>query len=70
MPDFDWKAKYADRLGTAAEAMKLIRAGNSVFIGSACAQPQHLVDALVEHGQHITDAHIAEALQYRIRTDI
>jgi len=62
MTDFDWKAKYKDRLGTAAEAMKLIKAGNSIFIGTACAQPQHLVNALVEHGKHITDAHIIHLL--------
>jgi len=62
MTDFDWQAKYADRIGTAAEAMKLIKAGNSIFIGTACAQPQHLVKALVEHGKHITDAHIIHLL--------
>ena len=58
----DWKAKYQDQLGTAAEAMKLIKSGNSVFIGTGCAQPQHLVNALVEHSSHIYDAHIVHLL--------
>jgi len=62
MSPFDWKAKYGDRIATAAEAMKLIRSGNSIFIGTGCAQPQHLVNALVEHGRHITDAHIVHLL--------
>ena len=62
MADFDWKEKYKDRIATAAEAMKLIRPGNSIFIGTGCAQPQHLVTALVEHGRHIYDAHIIHLL--------
>jgi acyl-CoA hydrolase len=62
MAEFDWKAKYADRIGTAAEAMKLVKAGNSIFIGTGCGQPQHLVNAMVEHGRHIYDAHIIHLL--------
>jgi acyl-CoA hydrolase len=62
MPDFDWKTKWADRIGTAAEAMKLIKPGNSIFIGTGCGQPQHLVRALAEHSKHIYDAHIIHLL--------
>ncbi|KPJ74740.1 MAG: 4-hydroxybutyrate CoA-transferase [Planctomycetes bacterium DG_20] len=60
--DFDWKQRYRDQLGTAAQAMKLVKPGNSVFIGTGCAQPQHLVAALVEHGAGIYDAHIIHLL--------
>lgn len=60
--DVDWKQRYRDQIGTAAEAMKLIKPGTSVFIGTGCAQPQHLVTALVEHGRHIYDAHIIHLL--------
>jgi len=62
MQDFDWKARYADRLGTAGAAMKLIKPGNSIFIGTGCGQPQHLVDALAAHSSHIYDAHIIHLL--------
>jgi acyl-CoA hydrolase len=62
MPDFDWKTKYADQTGTAEDAMKLIKPGNTIFIGTGCAQPQHLVDALVKHSSHIYDAHIVHLL--------
>ncbi len=62
MQEFDWKKKYADRIGTAAEAMKLIKPGNSIFIGTGCAQPQHLVNALVEYSRHIYDARIIHLL--------
>jgi acyl-CoA hydrolase/ribosomal protein S18 acetylase RimI-like enzyme len=42
--------------------MKLIKSGNSIFIGTGCAQPQHLVNALVEHSSKIYDAHIIHLL--------
>ena len=60
--DFDWKQRYRDQIGTAAEAMKLVKPGNSIFIGTGCGQPQHLVNAIVEHGKHIYDAHIIHLL--------
>ena len=62
MQEFDWKAKYRDKVKTASAAMKLIKSGHSVFIGTGCAQPQHLVDALVAHSDHIYDAHIVHLL--------
>ena len=62
MPENDWTKRFADRTGTAADAMKLIKSGNSVFIGTGCAQPQHLVEALVEHTAHVHDAHIIHLL--------
>ncbi|MGD8785880.1 MAG: GNAT family N-acetyltransferase [Phycisphaerales bacterium] len=62
MQEFDWKEKYKDKVGTAASAVKLIKSGNSIFIGTGCGQPQHLVDMLVEHSSHIYDAHIVHLL--------
>ncbi|MCK4626563.1 MAG: acetyl-CoA hydrolase/transferase family protein, partial [Phycisphaerae bacterium] len=62
MQEFDWKKKYAEQIGTAAEAMKLIKPGNSIFIGTGCAQPQHLVNSLVEHSRDIYDARIIHLL--------
>jgi len=62
MPDFDWKEKFADRIGTAAEALRFIKPGNSIFIGTGCGQPQHLVDALVIHSRDVYDARIIHML--------
>ncbi|MHC4424183.1 MAG: 4-hydroxybutyrate CoA-transferase, partial [Planctomycetota bacterium] len=62
MNEFDWKQKYKDKLGTAAAAMKLVKPGNGIFIGTGCGQPQHLVNALVEHSSGISDAHIVHLL--------
>jgi len=62
MVDFDWKEKYKPKIAAASEAMKVIKSGDYIFIGSACAQPHHLVAALVEHSAHIYDAHIVHML--------
>ncbi len=78
MPEeFDWKAKYSDLIGSAADAMKLIKSGNDIFVGTGCAEPQHLVNALVQHSSHVRDARIIHLLtagiapymdrQYRFR---
>ena len=62
MQEFDWREKYKDRIGTAGAAMKLIRPGNSVFIGTGCGQPQHLVEALVAYSSHIYDVRVVHLL--------
>jgi len=59
---FDWKEKYKDKIKKAAIAMRLIQSGNSIFIGTGCGQPQHLVNALVEHSANIYDAHVVHLL--------
>jgi len=60
--EFDWKEKYKSKIADAAFATKSIKSGNTIFIGTGCAQPQHLVNALVEHSGHIYDAHIVHLL--------
>jgi acyl-CoA hydrolase len=62
MQGFNWIEKYKDKTGNTASAVKLIKSGNSIFIGTGCGQPQHLVDALVKHSSHIYDAHIVHLL--------
>src|SRR5436190_2681538 len=39
---FDWR----DRQVSAAEAVSVVRSGDRVFVGSACATPRALVEAL------------------------
>ncbi|MBM4102434.1 MAG: GNAT family N-acetyltransferase [Planctomycetes bacterium] len=62
MQEFDWKKRYENKVSAAATAMKLIKPGNRIFIGTGCAQPQHLVNTLVEHSGEIYDAHIVHLL--------
>lgn len=62
MREFDWKETYKDKIKIAPLAMRLIQSGNSIFIGTGCAQPQHLVNALVEYADNIYEAHIVHLL--------
>ncbi len=62
MNDSDWQKRYSDQVASAREAMKLVKPGNSIFIGTGCAQPQHLVRALIKHSGHIKDLHIVHLL--------
>ncbi len=60
--EFNWQEKFKQKIVKAPFAMKSIKSGNSIFIGTGCAQPQHLVNALVEYSSHIYDAHIVHLL--------
>jgi len=54
--------RYKDKIVTAQQAVKTIKPGDTIFIGTGCAQPQHLVNALAEHSGHISDANIIQLL--------
>ena len=42
-PSLYWPDKYVENKKKAAEALKIIKPGQRVFIGSSCGEPQHLV---------------------------
>ncbi|MHC5061863.1 MAG: GNAT family N-acetyltransferase [Planctomycetota bacterium] len=54
--------RYKDKIVSVHTAIKTIQSGNTIFIGTGCAQPQHLVNGLVEHSRHIYDANIVNLL--------
>ena len=56
------KDKYKSKLRTAAEAVRMIRSGQRVFIGSSCGEPQHLVNALMDNANFFSDVEIVRLL--------
>lgn len=48
MTQTDWRERYADKLKTADEALRVLKPGFRLFIGSACGVPQKLVETLAE----------------------
>ena len=57
MADFShWADRYAANRCSAAEAIARIRPGTRVFIGSSCGEPQHLLRALAEAADLLTEA--------------
>lgn len=60
--DKPWLSTYQSKFTSPATAVKRIRRGQRVFIGSGCAEPQSLVTALAERGPHLADNPVVHIL--------
>jgi acyl-CoA hydrolase/RimJ/RimL family protein N-acetyltransferase len=60
--DPDWQKKHAEMITTSADAVRRVRPGQRVFIGTGCAQPQELVRALTSRAGEIEDTEIVHLL--------
>lgn len=58
----DWRDSWQDKICTAAAAIKHIRPGDRVFVGSACGEPQELVRALVDTAGGPEDTEVLNVL--------
>ncbi|HOO45444.1 MAG TPA: acetyl-CoA hydrolase/transferase C-terminal domain-containing protein, partial [Deltaproteobacteria bacterium] len=58
----NWKEHYESRLTDATTALKKIRKGNRIFLGSACGEPQLLVRTLIDIAQNLADTEIIHFL--------
>jgi acyl-CoA hydrolase len=56
----NWKERYKDKISTAHKAMKVLRPGETIFIGTGCGAPQHLVNAMVANAKNLTDTNIIQ----------
>jgi acyl-CoA hydrolase len=57
-----WRGDYQKKSMTAQRAIRLIRRGHRVFIGSGCGEPQHLVRALEGVAVQLADLEILHLL--------
>ena len=53
-----WADDYVEKQRSAPEAIRLIKPGQRVFIGSACGEPQHLVGELFYAARRFADIEI------------
>jgi acyl-CoA hydrolase/GNAT superfamily N-acetyltransferase len=58
----EWRADYDKKVQSAEKAMRLIRRGHRVFIGSGCGEPQHLVQALERVAIELADLEVLHLL--------
>ncbi|OPY32553.1 MAG: hypothetical protein A4E32_01135 [Methanomassiliicoccales archaeon PtaU1.Bin124] len=58
----DWRREYRSKLCKAEEAARYIRRGDTVFIGTACGEPQALVKAMISEAEHLADNEIVQTL--------
>lgn len=57
-----WPEKYAGKLGTAADALKLVRSGMRVYIGGGCGEPVVLAQELVHRKDDLRNVEIVHVL--------
>ncbi len=57
-----WPDDYLAKRLTAGEAIRRIQAGQRVFIGTSCGEPQHLVRELAAQSRNFTDLEIVRLL--------
>ncbi len=62
MPTTYWPDAYLNKRKPAAEAVRMIRPGQRVFIGSSCGEPQQLVKELAANSSCFTDLEIVRLL--------
>ena len=61
-PKTHWADQYVEKKKSAADAVRLIKGGQRVFIGSSCGEPQHLVRALAGTSNCFTDIEIVRLM--------
>lgn len=58
----NWPQLYKERRMSAACAVAAIRSGQRIFVGSNCAEPETLVDALTARADSLTDIEIVHIM--------
>lgn len=59
-----WADNYIEKLKDAEKAIKAIKPGQRVFIGSACGEPQELMRALADNSRYLTGLEIVRMMSY------
>ena len=57
-----WQIRYAAKLASAEQAVRLIPPGKRILIGSGAAEPCGLVEAMVIHGTHLAGNEIVHLM--------
>jgi acyl-CoA hydrolase len=58
----NWQTQYEDMIATPEQAVAVVQPGQRVFVGTGCAQPEILVDALVARSKDLRDTEIVHLL--------
>lgn len=62
--DPNWQQKYQTQVLTTVEAVKRIRPGQRIFIGTGCGEPLELVEALSKRATELPDTEIVHLLTF------
>ncbi len=61
-PDPGWKGRYQDMIATAEDAIRRISPGQRIFVGTGCATPFSLINALTDRAGELSDVEIIHLL--------
>lgn len=53
-----WESYYAQRKASLDRALKDVKRGSKVFLGTACAEPQYLVQGLIDRANILSDVQL------------
>ncbi len=62
MSETDWTKKYKTKVVNASQAIKKIKRGARIFLGTGCGVPYHLVQELAKHAGQMADNEIVHLL--------
>jgi len=57
-----WAIEYRRRVTTAAEALKVVRSGDRVYVHPGCAEPESLVEALVARKDELENVEVVHIM--------
>ncbi len=58
--DSNWQERYKDMVSTPKKAVRHIRSGQRIFIGTGCGEPTELVNAMTERAGELADVEIVQ----------
>src|SRR5499425_3021536 len=61
-PAMSWEIDYKKKLRTPDEALRCVQSGMRVYIQPGCAEPETLVDALIQRAPHVQDVEIVHMM--------
>ena len=53
-----WELTYVERRKSLEEALRAVKRGAKVFLGTACAEPQYLVEGLIDRAGRLHDVQV------------
>ncbi|MFW9981805.1 MAG: GNAT family N-acetyltransferase [Candidatus Thorarchaeota archaeon] len=62
MSQADWTQKYKIKVVDSSKAIKMIKRGARIFLGTGCGVPYHLVQELAKHANQMADNEIVHLL--------
>ncbi len=62
--NFDWQSRFRAMVVPASEAVKHVKPGDRVFVGTGCAQPLALVSAVVARAGELRDTEFVHLLTF------